>query len=60
MVHEYEGSRSPGRVPCGRWQRRRGLDEVVSIANRTESDDAESDGLIVLNGVIDIGVVEIA
>jgi len=60
MVHKYEGSRFPGRVPCGRLRRRRGLDEVVGIANRTESDRAESDGLIGLNGVIDIGVVEIA
>jgi len=60
MVHEYKGSRSPGHVPCGRLRRRRGLDEVVGIANRTESDDAESDGPIGLNGAVDIGGVEIA
>ena len=58
MVHEYEGSRSPERVPCGRLRRR--LHEVVGIANRTELGDAESDELITLNGVVNIGVVEIA
>ena len=62
-VHGHERSRSLRRVRCGRLRRRRGLDEVVGIANRNESDDAESDasgGLVALNGVVDIGVVEIA
>ena len=55
MVHECEGSRSPERVPCGRL-RRGELHEVVSIANRTELDDAESDELIGSNGIVDVGL----
>ena len=60
MVHEYEGSRSPERVPCGRLRGRGELHEVVGIAKRTELDDAESDELIASNGIVDVGVVEIA
>ena len=52
MVHEYEGSRSPERVPCGRLRRRGELHEVVGIANGTELNDAESDEFIGSNGVL--------
>jgi len=60
MVHEYEGIRSPKGVPCGRLWGGHGVDEVVGVATRTKFDDAESDELIPLDGIVDMGAVEIS
>jgi hypothetical protein len=61
MVHEYEGMGSPKGAPSGRlWRRGHGVDEVVGVATRTKFDDTESDELIPLDGIVDIGAVEIS
>jgi hypothetical protein len=59
MVHKYKGSGPPERVPGRGLLRGYGLHEVVVIAKRTQFNDAESDELVSLNGVVDIGVVEV-
>jgi hypothetical protein len=59
VVHKYKGGRPPERVPGRRLLGGYGLHEVVGIAKRAHFNDAESDELIPLNGVVGIGVVEI-
>jgi hypothetical protein len=60
MVHKYERGRPSERVPGRRWLGRYGLHEVVGIAKRPKFNDAESDELISLDNVVDIGIVKIA
>jgi hypothetical protein len=59
MVHVYKGCRSSESVPGRRLLGGYGLHEVVGIAKRAKFNDAESDELISLNGIVDIGVVEV-
>jgi hypothetical protein len=59
MVHKYKGSGPPEGVPGRGLLRGYGLHEVVVIAKRAQFNDAESDELIPLDGVVDIRVVKI-
>jgi hypothetical protein len=54
VVHKYKGGRPPERVPGRGLLGGHGLHEVVDIAKRAKFNDAESDKLIPLNGVVDI------
>jgi len=60
MVYKYERGRPSERVPGGRWLGRYRLHEVVGIAKRAKFNDTESDELVSLDGVVDIGFVKIA
>jgi hypothetical protein len=60
MIHKYERGRPSESVPGRGWLGRYGLHEVVGIAKRAKFNDVESDELISLNGVVDIGIVKVA
>jgi hypothetical protein len=60
MVHKYERGGPSERVPGRGWLGRYWLQEVVAIAKGAKFNDVESDELVSLDGVVDIGIVKVA